>query len=325
MGAFNQPSLSAAQGFPRPTMPAGQRTAQLDARAGEARPKGKKAEARGRSLLQTGRFKFFPATGSQAPLSPPSFIQSTFTSHAAFFGSFLVRPALLPYGKRGFRAAIYKIARPQPPAAALWLQESTVPPRPPVSPRTIKKAKGDFMNIDKEKIAKQAEKFGFTAVWFPVSEIPTNPEYLKYCEVNRCGNYRANYACPPDCGTPDEMRARLQSASAALVIQSQWSVPGYGTPEVLSSKAEHGAAVRRFRDALRKEGYDVFAVGYGPCSVCKPCKRKSGDPCPLPDQRVSCMSAYCVDVAALAARCALPFEWNPQRLYLFGMIMFRGE
>ena len=38
MGAFNQPSLSAAQGFPRPTMPAGQRTAQLDARAGEAIP-----------------------------------------------------------------------------------------------------------------------------------------------------------------------------------------------------------------------------------------------------------------------------------------------
>lgn len=181
------------------------------------------------------------------------------------------------------------------------------------------------MNIDKDKIAKQAEKFGFTAVWFPVSEIPTNPEYLKYCEVNRCGNYRANYACPPDCGTPDEMRARLDSAKEALVLQSLWEIPDYGTPEVLSSKAEHGTAVRRLRDALRKEGYDVFAVGYGPCSVCKPCKRKSGEPCPMPDQRVSCMSAYCVDAAALAARCALPFEWNPQRLYLFGMIMFCGE
>ena len=36
-----------------------------------------------------------------------------------FFVTFLVRPALLPYGKRGFRAAICKIARPQPPAAAL--------------------------------------------------------------------------------------------------------------------------------------------------------------------------------------------------------------
>ena len=123
------------QSCPRGTLIADQR------RACAARPKGKKAEARGRSLLQTGRFKFFPATGSQAPMSPPSFIQSTFTSHAAFFDSFLVRPALLPYGKRGFRAAIYKIARPQPPPAALWLQESTVPPSSPCLPPHHQKSK----------------------------------------------------------------------------------------------------------------------------------------------------------------------------------------
>ena len=54
-----------------------------------------------------------------AAVPPSSFISLTFTSHAAFFDSFPVRPALLPYGKRGFRAAICNIARPQPPAAAL--------------------------------------------------------------------------------------------------------------------------------------------------------------------------------------------------------------
>ena len=178
------------------------------------------------------------------------------------------------------------------------------------------------MNINKKAIIEKAAEFGFSAAEIPVSEIPVNPEFLKYCEENRCGNYGANYACPPDCGTPEEMLRRLESASTALVLQSQWSVPGYGTPEVLSSKAEHGGAVRRFRDFLRKEGYDVFAVGYGPCSVCKPCRRKSGEPCPLPDLRISCMSAYCIDVAELAKRCGLPFEWNPRRLYLFGMIMF---
>ena len=40
-----------------------------------------------------------------------------------FFGTFLVRPALLPYGKRGFRAAICKIACPQPPLAALLIPQ----------------------------------------------------------------------------------------------------------------------------------------------------------------------------------------------------------
>ena len=179
--------------------------------------------------------------------------------------------------------------------------------------------------MDDKELTELARQAGFSAAVISADRVPVDGKFRAFCEENRCGQYNANYACPPDCGTPDEMRARLDSAKEALVLQSLWEIPGYGTPEVLSSKAEHGTAVRRFRDTLRKEGYDVFAVGYGPCPICKPCKRKSGEPCPLPDQRVSCMSAYCVDAAALAARCALPFEWNPQRLYLFGMIMFRGE
>ena len=67
------------------------------------------------------------------PSRRPVLFQQLLCHNAAFFDSFLVRPALLPYGKRGFRAAIYKIARPQPPAAALWLHErivSFVPPSP---------------------------------------------------------------------------------------------------------------------------------------------------------------------------------------------------
>ena len=99
-----------------------------------ARPKGRNEESPGWSLLRTERFKFFPATGGRVARATPSFIQAAFTSHAAFFDSFPVRPALLPYGKRGFRAAICNIARPQPPAAALWLQERIVPSCVPFLP-----------------------------------------------------------------------------------------------------------------------------------------------------------------------------------------------
>ena len=60
------------------------------------------------------------AAGRKGWRSHTQFNTNSFYGHnAAFFGTFLVRPALLPYGKRGFRAAICKIARPQPPAAAL--------------------------------------------------------------------------------------------------------------------------------------------------------------------------------------------------------------
>ena len=103
--------------------------------------KGRSARA---ELAPDRAIQVFPCHGVSSANVASQFYSIDFYVTHRFFGTFLVRPALLPYGKRGFLAAIYKIARPQPPAAALWLQESTVPPRPPVSPRTIKKQKVIF-------------------------------------------------------------------------------------------------------------------------------------------------------------------------------------
>ena len=98
---------------PRGTLIADQR------RAGEARPKGKSGKQTEESLLSSGRFRLFPATGQISSNAAKQLNSISFHVTHRFFGTFLVRPALLPYGKRGFRAAICKIARPQPPTATL--------------------------------------------------------------------------------------------------------------------------------------------------------------------------------------------------------------
>lgn len=171
-------------------------------------------------------------------------------------------------------------------------------------------------------VVDMAQEMGFNTAVIATDEIPINSEYLKYCEENRCGNYNANYACPPDCGTPEQMHEKLLKADTALVLQSQWDVPGYGTPEVLEAKANHNSRMHRLRDMLRERGYNVFAVGYGGCTLCEPCKRKENKPCSFPERSISCMSAYCVDAAILAEKCALPFAWDSKKLYLFGMLVF---
>ena len=43
----------------------------------------------------------------------------------------------------------------------------------------------------------------------------------------------------------------------------------------------------------------------------------------FPEKKISCMSAYCIDVGKLANRCSLEFAWVPEKLFLFGMIVFR--
>lgn len=173
-----------------------------------------------------------------------------------------------------------------------------------------------------EKILQEAAARGFAAAYIAPEDIPVNPDFLRYCEENRCGNYNANYACPPACGSPAEMHARLLGGKRALVLQSCFAIPGYNTPEIPQLKKRHTAAIRDFMLYLRSAGYKVFGAGYGGCDLCERCALLDGEPCRLPELCMSCLSAYCVDAAELAKRCELPFAWDPQKLHLFGMIVF---
>lgn len=82
------------------------------------------------------------------------------------------------------------------------------------------------------------------------------------------------------------------------------------------------AAILRFAEKLRQAGIQGFCLGYGGCPLCEPCKRAENQPCSHPDKKISCMSAYCIDVAKLAEKCGLEFAWLPEKLFLFGMFVF---
>ena len=72
-----------------------------------------------------------------------------------------------------------------------------------------------------------AEEGFSAAALVNTSEIEFNPIFLQFCAENLCGNYGANYTCPPDCGTPEEMRARILAYPRALVMQTKWDITDY--------------------------------------------------------------------------------------------------
>ena len=78
------------------------------------------------------------------------------------------------------------------------------------------------------KIAKDA---GFYAALIPTERIVTNPVFRQCCEENLCGNYNANYSCPPDCGSVEETRQRLLERDRALVLQTIWDIESYENKE----------------------------------------------------------------------------------------------
>lgn len=177
--------------------------------------------------------------------------------------------------------------------------------------------------MSERELLELAQGEGFSAGIVSTDQVPVDPKYRAYCEENLCGQYGANYSCPPDCGTVEEVHDRLLSKEKAMVIQTTWEIEGYeDKAAVLRSKKAHNAAVLRLMDKLRKAGVSGFCLGYGGCPLCDPCARKENRPCAHPEKKISCMSAYCIDVATLAGKCGLEFDWNPKKLYLFGMIVF---
>ena len=173
------------------------------------------------------------------------------------------------------------------------------------------------------ELIKLAEEAGFRAAVIPAKEIPVDGSFRKFCEDNLCGKYNANYSCPPACGTVEEVRQRLHSGEKALVLQRIHEIGSYENKEaILKSKKNLNLAILRMTEDLRQKGADCFCLGYGGCPLCDPCKQVEGQPCVFPEKRISCMSAYCIDVGRLAEKCGLEFAWVPEKLFLFGMIIF---
>ena len=63
-----------------------------------------------------------------------------------------------------------------------------------------------------------AENFA-AAVVVDTKDIVFDPIFRPYCEENLCGQYGVNYTCPPDCGTPEEMRLRFPNARVVRAVK----------------------------------------------------------------------------------------------------------
>lgn len=175
-----------------------------------------------------------------------------------------------------------------------------------------------------EDILNLAYAEGFAAAAFiDPQEIVFDPSFRPYCEENLCGQYGVNHSCPPDCGSPNEMKARLLAHKKALVLQTIWEISDYSdAPAIKQAKGAHNAAEIRLVKKLREMGHDGIIVGASGCALCSPCARKLGEPCRIPEFKYSCMSAYCIFVKKLADACGMEYTPADGLLAFFGMYVF---
>lgn len=178
--------------------------------------------------------------------------------------------------------------------------------------------------MTQQQMIDMAVEEGFAgAAVISTEKIVFDPSFRPYCEENLCGKYGKNYACPPDCGTPEEMKARILAHRHALVLETIWDISDYSdTTAIGQAKGSHNRASLRLMKRLRAAGCPGFMTGSGGCSLCAPCAITRGEPCTFPDLQFSCMSAYCIFVKKLADDCGLEYSPGDGLLSFFGMYVF---
>ena len=175
-----------------------------------------------------------------------------------------------------------------------------------------------------EDIIRYAIEEGFSAAEvMDTKDIVFDPTFRSYCQENLCGQYGVNYSCPPDCGSPEEMKQKILSHEKALVLQTIWEISDYSDmTQIKPAKSSHNAAQVRLVKRLRAEGCNGLIVGASGCALCSPCKHALGEPCSFPEFQFSCMSAYCIFVKKMTDKCGIEYDCGDGLLAFFGMYAF---
>ena len=100
-------------------------------------------------------------------------------------------------------------------------------------------------------------------------KIVFDPMFRPFCEENLCGQYGVNHSCPPDCGSPEEMKSRILAHNRALVLQTIWEIPDLEDKAAIkAAKLGHNSAALRLMKRLRERGCPGFLVGASGCALC---------------------------------------------------------
>ena len=176
--------------------------------------------------------------------------------------------------------------------------------------------------MKKEQFAELAISMGFSnAVLLETAQIPFEPAFRVCCEDNSCGKYGVNWSCPPDCGTTDQMRQRVQARQYGLVLQTTWDIDSEDGPATKRCKGKHNQLSRELIAKIQ-EDTSGFLIGASGCSLCETCTLVAGEPCRFPDKMASCMSAYCIYVRRLAEENGMEYDSGPGLVNFFGMYVF---
>ncbi|MDD5397521.1 MAG: DUF2284 domain-containing protein [Dehalococcoidia bacterium] len=175
------------------------------------------------------------------------------------------------------------------------------------------------------RVAEFANQLGLETCLEFRAEILTPEERIRaFCLENKCGNYGANYMCPPHVGSLQQIRDKLKKYQRGVLLRYSKPLDVRGDREgVLQTRVDFHNKIIQVEEFLTGMGiHQVWGMIGGSCGLCDVCGAKEGSPCPYPDKARPSLEAIAVDVLALLDKLGLDSGFHADRITWTGCIIF---
>ena len=174
-----------------------------------------------------------------------------------------------------------------------------------------------------DKMTEQAISQGaYRAAVIPVAQIELDAGFRNLCESNACGQYGKCWMCPPDIGDIETLMKTIRIFDYALVYQTVGTLEdSYDVEGMAEAKIKHNDLTRKLAKMFTDDSFvRVLHLSAGGCHLCPVCARIDNRPCRYPDQAISSLEAYGINVSKLASACGMKYINGQNTVTYFGAV-----
>ena len=158
-----------------------------------------------------------------------------------------------------------------------------------------------------------------------VEEISFEPAFRDMCKSNACGMYGRSWMCPPLVGAVEDLIAQAKTYSTAVVYQTVDELEdSYDFEGMMAAGERINKLSQTLRRHMRDMGdTDSLFLGAGGCRICPRCAKLDDEPCRFPDEAMSSLEAYGINVSTLARSAGMKYINGVDTVTYFGAVFLK--
>jgi predicted metal-binding protein len=183
--------------------------------------------------------------------------------------------------------------------------------------------------MNAEELIKDAmESNASHAAILDTSKVAFHEDFRRACEKNFCGKYNTSWMGPPAIGPIQDLIRRATRYRSGLLFQTVHPLSSnFDIKGMEAGTRMHEAIFRALLAKIRQKNPDVdlLPLSAGCCRMCEKCAYLQSEPCRHPDQSVSSVEAYGINVIALQKSAGIPYYHGKNNICYVGLILFEKQ